>query len=163
MFRKFLIYGVSAGALLLGASLLTTKTFQAEIMISAPPEKIWSVLMETGSYPDWNPTVVEVKGQYKVGARLPTKVKDPAGEILEMTNTVITLSPNRELRQTGGTFGIITFDHQWLLEPVQGGTKVTQYEVDRGALLWFWNSDWIEPAYLKASEALAKRVSEIEN
>lgn len=33
-----------------------------------------------------------------------------------------------------------------------------QHEVDRGIGPWFWNSDWIEPAYTATSEALAEWV-----
>jgi len=140
------------------ASFLTSKTFRAEIVVPAAPEDVWAVLMDTGSYPEWNPVFVVVDGQYAEGAKLVNKVRDPAGKILEMTAKVRTLTPNRELRQAGGVPGVITFDHRWLLEPVEGGTRVTQHEVDRGAFLWFWNADWIEPAYGKVNEALRDRV-----
>ncbi len=114
--------------------------------------------MATEEYPAWNPVFVEVEGRYTEGAKLQNKVVDPTGKILEMTATVATLIPERELRQKGGIPGILTFDHRWLLEPFSAGTKVTQHEIDRGIGLWFWNSDWIEPAYAKANEALKARV-----
>ena len=117
------------------ASLLTTKTFRVEAVVPATPEDVWAVLTETEHYPEWNPVFVEVVGQYEPGTRVLNKVKDPSGNILEMTATVRTVTPNRESRQTGGTHGIITFDHRWLLEPVEGGSRVIQLEVDRGALL----------------------------
>ena len=60
------------------------------------------------------------------------RVREPSGEVLEMTVTVETLVPGAELRQSGGLPGILTFDHRWLLEPVEGGTRVIQHEVDRG-------------------------------
>ena len=152
------ILGVLMGALV-AASMLTTKTFRVEIFIPAPPETVWAVLMETENYPDWNPTFVKVEGSYELGAKLQNTVKSPDGSLLKMTATVRALTPNRELRQTGGIPGIITFDHRWLLEPVEGGTKVTQHELDRGGFLWFWNSDWIEPAYSSTNEALARRIA----
>lgn len=74
-----------------------------------------------------------------------------------MTSTVVVMTPEKELRQKGGVPGILTFDHRWLLEPVPGGTRVTQYEVDRGIGLWFWDSSWIEPAYSKVNNALKIR------
>ncbi len=159
MIQKSLKFGIPILSLLTVSSFLTTKTFHVEIDIAAPPDAVWAVLMDTEAYSEWNPTVVEVQGRYEVGADLPTTVKTPSGDLLDMTNTVRAVEPFRELRQTGGIPAIITYDHRWLLEPIDGGTRAIQHEVDRGGFLWFWNSDWIEPAYAEANEALAKRVA----
>jgi len=144
--------------LLLVASFLTTKTFRAEITIAAPPEKVWAVLMDTQSYPDWNPTFVAVSPPYALGAKISSRVVKPDGAFIDMTPTVKTLRANRELGQGGGVPGILTYHHKWLLEPVAGGTHVRQIDVDRGGFLWFWDSSWVEPAYQRANEALAARV-----
>jgi hypothetical protein len=145
------------GALIV-ASFLTSKTFEAEITIAAPPEKIWAVLMDTGAYPDWNPTFVEVSGPYLVGTKISSRVRKPDGAFVEMRPTVKALVPNRELRQGGGLPGVLTYKHSWILQPVEGGTLVRQIDVDRGGFLWFWDSSWVEPAYRMANEALAQRV-----
>ena len=145
------------GALIV-ASFLTSKTFEAEITIAAPPEKIWAVLMDTGAYPDWNPTFVEVSGPYLVGTKISSRVMKPDGAFVEMRPTVKALVPNRELRQGGGLPGVLTYNHSWILQPVEGGTLVRQIDVDRGGFLWFWDSSWVEPAYRMANEALAQRV-----
>ncbi|MBO9451815.1 SRPBCC family protein [Tropicibacter sp. R16_0] len=136
----------------------TRKTFHVEQVVEATPDEVWAVLMETSAYSDWNPVFVKVDGTYEDGVQVVNHVVDPDGKILEMTATVKTLSPRRQLRQTGGIPGIITFDHQWLLESVEVGTKVTQHEVDRGIYLWFWDSSWIEPAYASVNDALADRL-----
>ncbi|MTI02166.1 SRPBCC domain-containing protein [Roseibium sp. RKSG952] len=150
-------WGLPALGLVVVAGLLTQKTFRAEIVIAASADEVWRVLMATDKYPDWNPIFVEVTGVYAEGAKLRNKVLDPSNKSLEMTSTVVTLAPERQLRQKGGVPGILTFDHRWQLEPVSGGTKVTQYEVDRGIGLWFWDSSWIEPAYSKVNDALKAR------
>lgn len=150
---------VGALVTVLGA-FLTRKVFHVEIFIPAPPGAVWEVLMDTAAYSEWNPTFVEVEGTYAEGAKMLNRVRDPSGEILEMTATVETLQETRELRQTGGIPGVLTFDHQWLLEATPEGTRVTQHEVDRGIGLWFWNSSWIEPAYAATNEALKQRVLE---
>ena len=147
---------------LLAASFLTSKTFEAEITIAAPPEKVWAVLMDTKSYPEWNPTFVAVSPPYALGAKISSRVKKPDGAFIDMRPTVKTLRANRELGQAGGVPGILTYHHKWLLEPVAGGTYVRQIDVDRGAFLWFWDSSWVEPAYQRANEALAARVSALE-
>lgn len=141
-----------------GGALFTRKTFHVETVIDATPDEIWEVLMDTASYPDWNPVFVEVTGSYTLGEKVLNKVRDPKGQILEMTAEIRALTPARQLRQYGGIPGVITFDHQWLLEPVEGGTRVIQHEVDRGIYLWFWNSDWIEPSYTSVLDALKARL-----
>lgn len=139
------------------------KTFHVEIAIPAPPAAVWAVLTDTGRYADWNPVFVRVDGEYRAGAAVKSTVKEPGKPPVVMASEVRRLVPERELNQVGGIFGFITFDHRWLLEPADGGTKVTQHEVDRGLWLWFWDSDWVEPAYRKASEALRARVLSLRN
>lgn len=137
------------------------KTFQVELVIPATPEAVWAVLMDTSAYADWNPVFTKVEGDYRVGGTVRNTVIDPKGNILNISATVKTLKEPRELRQYGGYWGFLTFDHQWLLEPVEGGVKVTQLETDRGFYMWFWDSSWIEPSYAKVNEALRDRVIEI--
>ncbi len=145
-------------AIAAAASFATQKTFHVEIDIPASPDAVWAVLVDTAAYPQWNPVFVEVDGAYAEGETVLNRVREPDGAILEMTATVETLIPGAELRQSGGIPGILTFDHRWLLEPADGGTKVIQHEVDRGIGLWFWSSDWLEAAYAATNEALAERV-----
>lgn len=161
MLWTILKWGVPALGLMAVAGFLTQKTFRAETVIAASAEDVWHVLMATDKYPDWNPVFVEVKGDFAEGAKLRNNVLDPTGKTLEMTSTVVVMTPEQELRQKGGVPGFLTFDHRWLLETVPEGTKVTQYEVDRGVGLWFWNSSWIEPAYSRVNDALKSRAEAI--
>ena len=78
-----------------------------------------------------------------------------------MRPTLKTLVPNRELQQGGGMPGVLTYNHSWTLQPVEGGTLVRQIDVDRGAFLWFWDTSWIEPSFRLANEALARRVLDL--
>ncbi len=159
--KKFLLFGF---AVVIGLGLLsytTTKTFRVEVFIPAPPEAVWAVLADTDSYPEWNPLYVQVDGSYEEGGSVTAHVRFPDGSVPKMSVSVDTVTPAEELRQSGGVPGFITFDHQWLLEPAEGGTKVVQHEVDRGLYLWFWDSSWIIPAYQGASDALKMRVVEL--
>lgn len=141
------------------AAVFTKKTFHVETVIAAPPAKVWSILVDTRKYSEWNPVFIAVDGSYAQGQTVINTVRFPDGSDVKMGATVKAFDVRTELRQTGGLPGFLTFDHQWLLEEVEGGTRVIQHEVDRGLWLWFWNSDWIEPAYSKVLEALAKRAT----
>ena len=121
--KKFLLFGF---AVVIGLGLLsytTTKTFRVEVFIPAPPEAVWAVLADTDSYPEWNPLYVQVDGSYEEGGSVTAHVRFPDGSVPKMSVSVDTVTPAEELRQSGGVPGFITFDHQWLLEPAEGGTQ----------------------------------------
>ena len=137
------------------------KTFHVEIFIPAPPENVWAVLMDTKAFGEWNPVFTKVEGNYRKGGKIKNQVQAPNDQVMNITAAVTELIENKELRQDGGLWGFVTFDHQWLLEPTEGGTKVIQHEVDKGFYMWFWDSSWIEPSYTRVSEALKERVLEL--
>lgn len=151
--------GSTALLLLLFATLALTgrKTFHTEIHIPASPEVVWEVLMDTKSYPAWNPVFVDVEGSYRNGAMVVNKVQSPDG-VLTIKARISEFVPLRKLRQQGGLSGLLTFDHSWELVPVNGGTRLIQLEIDRGAYLWFWDSSWVQPAYQQTSAAVKERV-----
>lgn len=142
----------------IGLTLTGKKTFHVELIIPAPPEAVWKVLTDAQGYAEWNPVFVKVDGTFEPNGAVKTTVKEPGKPDVVISSEIRKFEPYRELNQYGGIAWFITFDHQWLLEPVDGGTRVIQHEVDRGFYVWFWGSDWVEPTYMKASEALRDRV-----
>lgn len=161
MLRSLFLW--SSGLAVLAAAVLAftgKKIFHVEITIPAPPTAVWAVLTDARGYADWNPVFTHVAGEFRQGATVKTTVKQPGKPEVAIEAEIVRLVPERELNQFGGIRGFITFDHRWLLEAAEGGTKVTQHEVDRGFWVWFWDSDWVEPAYRKASAALRDRVLE---
>lgn len=146
------------GVIIVALSLLGHKSVHAELVIPAPPEAIWSVLTDAEGYEDWNPVFTSVKGEYREGATMAYRMRDASGKETDVTATVVKFDEARELNQFGGMRGILTFDHHWVLEPVEGGTRVTQHEEYRGIGVWFWDPSWFESAYARANEALRDRV-----
>ena len=157
MDMKYLLSG--ALVLLIAAAVFSNKTYKVERVINASPDAVWDVLMDTASYGDWNPVFIKVVGSYEPGGTVQNTFQAPSGETFDVTNRVTEVVPQKLLRQKGGMTGIITFDHQWQLEPVEGGTRVTQYEIDRGLYVWFWDDSWIIPGYTKTLDALAEQVA----
>ena len=148
-------------SVVIAMAVFTEKTFHVEIVIPAPPAAVWSVLTDSTAYKEWNPVFVNVEGAFREGEEVESLVREPDGDEIAITSTIVKLIPEREINQYGGLPGFITFDHKWLLEPVDGGTKVIQHEVDRGFWVWFWDSNWVEPAYAEANEALRERVLQL--
>ena len=138
---------------------LSCKAVHTEITIPAEPEIIWSVLTDASGYKAWNPVLVPIEGDLREGEKLKYQMTQPDGKQSEVMARVKKMVELKELNQSGGIPGILTFDHKWLLDPVDEGTRVTQHEEYRGIWVWFWDAGWIEPAYRKTNEALRDRVA----
>ncbi len=152
-----LVAGV-LGVVVMALAIFGHKKVHAELVVPAPPSAIWAVLTDAPRYKEWNPVFVDVAGEHKEGAKLTYQMKDQSGNTSSVTVTVKKVDPERELNQAGGIPGILTFDHHWVLEPVEGGTRVTQYEEYRGVGVWFWDPSWFEVQYQKAIESLRDRL-----
>src|SRR4030095_641143 len=107
-----------------------TRRIATAIDIDAPADAIWRVLVDFPAYPEWNPFILRITGEAKVGARLeitaqpayrectPSTPRTPGearvGARLEITPqpanrkpmtfrpTVRVADPGRELRWLGG-------------------------------------------------------------
>ena len=138
-------------AVLIALALLARKSVRAEITMQADPDQVWAVLTDSTSYKDWNPILVSVDGEFVEGRTLSVEMKNPDGSITMVSPTVRKLVPNVELNQVGGIPGVLTFDHVWRLEAIDGGTRVTQFEEYRGIGVLFWDPAWVEQAYRQAN------------
>lgn len=49
----------------------------SEVVIDAPSEVVWQVLVDFDSYRDWNPVEIEARGEAVVGAVLEHTAKLP--------------------------------------------------------------------------------------
>lgn len=132
-------------------------TVHTEVFVPAPPEVVWGVLTDANGYADWNPVFIDADGHYAEGESVRYRVREPDGSEHAIEAKVVRVESSRLLNQFGGRRGILVFDHEWRLQPVQGGTLVTQHEEYRGVGVWFWDESWVEPAYRQANEALRSR------
>ncbi|MEO0814609.1 MAG: SRPBCC domain-containing protein, partial [Myxococcota bacterium] len=147
------------GVIVMTLSIFGHKKVHSELVIPASPAEIWAVLTETAAYAEWNPVFVSVTGEHREGAKLSYEMKDQSGKTSTVSATVKKVVPERELNQFGGIPGVVTFDHHWVLEAVEGGTRVTQWEQYRGLYVWFWDPTWFGEQYQKAIEALRDRIA----
>lgn len=47
------------------------------IDIPASPERVWAALVDTASYPRWNPFITKFAGELTVGQRLDIRIAPP--------------------------------------------------------------------------------------
>jgi hypothetical protein len=105
--------------------------------------------------------LVPIEGDLREGEKLKYQMTQPDGKQSDIMARVKKMVELKELNQGGGIPGILTFDHKWLLEPVNEGTRVTQHEEYRGIGVLFWDASWVEPAYRNVNEALKNRVAHL--
>jgi uncharacterized protein YndB with AHSA1/START domain len=48
-----------------------------EIEIDAPAERVWGVLTDFASYPQWNPFIRSISGEPNIGGRLEVRLEPP--------------------------------------------------------------------------------------
>ena len=130
-----------------------------ETIIAAEPEEVWAVITDAPNYKNWNPVITNVVGTYAEGATIINTVVEDGKKPTEIKSKVVKFEPPYHLNQFGGYRGIITFDHHYILEKVDAGTKVIQKEEYTGFYVNFWDSAWVEPAYSRVNEALKQEVT----
>lgn len=136
------------------------KSVHVERWVPASSSEIWSVLMDGSGYGAWNPVLVEADGAFREGGTMAYRMMTPDGTTTPVEAEIRRLEPGVELNQSGGLPGILTFDHHWILESVEGGTRVIQHEDYAGVGVLFWDPGWYEEAYARGLEALEARVAE---
>ena len=140
---------------------LGRKSAHAEIMIPASKEKVWAVLSDASKVKEWNPVLIPLEGSYAEGNKIKYEFRQEGKEPAIMDATVKEMRKEELLNQVGGMPIIITFDHKYMLEEVEGGTKLTIHEEYRGLMVPFWDPTGVEKAYEQLSEALKNRVMEL--
>jgi hypothetical protein len=105
----------------------------AEVQIAAPPERVWAVLADLPSYPQWHPVFVAVNGQLAAGSKLTITTTHPTtGRTMTATVRVRTAEPGTELRWVSSLAGLPISDRRFLLSPSGDGTLLVQAGTYRG-------------------------------
>jgi hypothetical protein len=111
-------------------------TIETTEYIDASPEKVWQILTDLDSYPEWNPFIREASGELREGAKLSLRMRPPGGKEMGFKPTVLKAESGRELRWLGrlGIPGIFDGEHWFLLTPEGAGTRLEQGERFTGLL-----------------------------
>ena len=90
------------------------KQFEATATIAAPPEKIWRILTDTGSWPEWDPYCDKIEGTLALGAKLKAYSKLSPGRAFPLK--VTELSPCEKMTWSGGMpFGLFKGERTFTL------------------------------------------------
>lgn len=112
---------------------------RTEIVVQAPPERVFAVLTDFEKYPEWNPYHIRVAGKPEIGAELEVRVHRPDGKTVDVPAVhVLRLVADRELTWGGGMKGVFYGEHVFLLEPVAADrTRLVHNEDFMGLFIGF--------------------------
>ena len=113
------------------------RTVQSDIVIDAPAERVWRELLDTGSYPQWNPFIRELDGNLALGERLVVRLRLFGKRPMTFKPVVTVLTPERELRWQARLLlpKLFDVDRYILLEPAStGSVRFIQGETCTGPL-----------------------------
>lgn len=114
------------------------KEIRTEITIDATAERVWKVLTDFTSFPQWNPFITSAEGELTPGQTLTIRLQSPGGKGMTFKPKVLVAEPNKELRWLGrlGMPGIFDGEHYFVIEAADNsGIRFIHGEKFRGVLV----------------------------
>jgi hypothetical protein len=115
-----------------------SKQLTSQIDIDATPERVWQVLSDFGSYPQWNPFITKAEGEAQPSSRLVMRMQPVGARGVTLHPTVLEATPHRRMRWKGrhGMRGIFDAEHSFTITPrEEGGVRLSQDERFTGVLV----------------------------
>jgi hypothetical protein len=140
-----------------------------KIDINAPVEIVWSILLDFGSYPQWNPFIRSISGKAEAGARLKATIQLQGGKSITFRPRVLVAAPNKELRWRGRFIlpGLFDGEHFFQLESVsENQTIFTQGEKFSGLLVPLLKSildQGTKSSFISLNESLKTRAEKMQH
>jgi len=114
------------------------KEIHTEIDIQASPERVWEILTDFDSYPEWNPFIRRISGKAEAGARLKVYLRRSFARGIFFRSTILKAEPNRELCWLGRLVipGLFEGKHAFIIVPLEENwTHFIQHEYFTGLLV----------------------------
>lgn len=95
------------------------KEVLTEIEIDAGPQRVWEVLTDLTSYPEWNPMIRRAGGELRTGARLELRFEPEGRKGRTYRPRLLVVEQDRELRWLGspGVPKLLESQHYFIIEP----------------------------------------------
>jgi hypothetical protein len=131
---------------------MTRAEIHSEIVIDAPPARVWQVLTDFPGYARWNPFLREVHGTARAGERLSVTVELPGRPRMMFRTRILSADPAGELTWTSRYVmpGLLDSEHSFVVAPSGNGERslLIQHENFAGLLV---------PAFDDATQAEVRR------
>jgi hypothetical protein len=111
------------------------KNLNNELEINASAERVWQLLTDFASFPQWNPFIQQVSGELKRGAQLVVHIQPSGAQATTIRPMVLKAEPNRELRWLKQWLvpGLLDAEHSFTIEQLDANrVRFTQREIFTG-------------------------------
>lgn len=111
------------------------KEVKTEIIINAPKDKVWSVMMDFSAYPEWSTFIRSIEGEARLGARLKNTLRLTSSD--QIFKPVITRMEEGTAFEWLGSIplGLFKGRHYFMLEEIgEQQTKLIHGEIFSGLL-----------------------------
>lgn len=114
------------------------REINTQVDIHASAQRVWQILTDYKSYPEWNPFITKISGQLHVGEHVNFWFSLPFGGSLPARATILNSVPEVELRWAGALPipGLLRAEHYHVIE-VLGANRLRfhQGEIFTGLLV----------------------------
>jgi hypothetical protein len=113
-------------------------TITTETQINASAVRVWEVLTDFASYPEWNPFITSIRGSLVEGSKLQVRLEPPGGRGIKMTPTILSIVPQEQLKWLGHLLvpGVFDGEHRLQVGDLgNGSARFTQEERFSGVLV----------------------------
>lgn len=138
----------------------------SEIVIDAPSEVVWQVLVDFDSYANWNPVEIEARGEPVVGAPFEHTQKLRGRKPMTFKAEIIQATPPRALAWKGPIVlpGLFDVRHHFEIDPLgDDRSRLRQFEHFSGVLPPFMRGTLrdTQAAFNLANEAIKQRAESL--
>jgi hypothetical protein len=132
------------------------KEFKATATINAPADKVWSILVDTGKWPEWDPFCDRIEGSVALGSKVTAFSKLSPGRGFPVK--VVELDEPRQMIWQGGMpLGLFKGVRTFTLDPKGDGVKFTLHEQFTGLMSGLIPLPDMTEAFEKFVQGLKKR------
>ncbi len=113
------------------------KEIRSDIEIKAPVSRVWDILIDFKSYPEWNPYLRRAEGKAEEGHDLSLVVKTPRKPRKKIQTSIVLIQPNFFLSWIGKFHSAFFFEaeHSFELHPTDHNTTLLIQREHFGGLL----------------------------
>lgn len=138
------------------------RSIETIIHIHTPLQKVWDVLMDFESYPEWNPFIISIEGIAKPGRNIAIKLKLSGEKEMAFKPRILITEPFQEFRWKGKMLinGLFDGEHYFILSDLpNGSTSLRHGENFSGLLTYFMPGlfNKTEKGFQKMNLALKER------